>query len=1760
MLSTGTFSNVTAANLPPTGVSPVWNGSDIDLSWLPVTGAQTYNVYRATTPGGEGATPIASGIPLTNYVDSTVTVGKTYYYEVTAVINGQESLRSFEAIATQGVSTTPLITELEAINNTTLADQAGEHSDWLEIYNPATTSVNLGGYYLTNKLSDLTKWEIPDGVTLQPNSFLVVFCDSENITNPSELHTNFNLSGSGASVALVAPNGVTILSSYTFPQELADISYGVAMAQATGPSGNVITSYGAIGFLAPTPGAVNGSLLGVGIAAEPTFDHPAGFYTSSFPLVISSATPDAQIYYTLDGTVPTPTNGTLYTGPITISGESNVRAAAFATGYLSSTVNTVSYIYVAQVIEQEPEGQVPAGWPSNWGGSAVHYGMAASVVDNPLYSGEIEQDILNMPTFSITMNLNDLFNLQTGIYSNPSDSGAAWTKPASIEYIPAGGGTGFQANVGIAIHGGADVLATNDPKRGFRIEFSSTYGASQLSYPLFGANAAQTFEEFDLRTDQNNSWQYPGQNPENYTAIEDAFSSDTMAAMGQLAEHTFSAAVYINGQFWGLYDPIERPNEDFAASYLGGSASSYDVLKSDSYKNGWNLEAENGNFNAWDSLYALMNTINSSPTTSTPAYVNAVFEQVQGDNPDGTPNPNYPDLLNIDNMIDYILLIDYTGNLDAPNSNFLGNENPNNVWMIRPEDGSSGFIFVPTDSEWTLLDPNTNRVNSDPAGFTPTTTITTPQWFFQQLEGSPLFVQDVADHIQKEFFNDGPLSVEGATTLYESLAAEAYGPVVAESARWGDYEYDVGDSSTIYTRDVDWQNQITYIETQYLPVRTGIVLGQLEAAGLFPSVSAPVYSQFGGSVAYGYQLSITNPNSGGTIYYTVDGSDPSTSSTAQVYTNPITLMQATDVKARILQNGIWTPLTDASFDVPPELRVTELNYDPANPAAGAADSDAQDYEFIELQNFGSQTINLQNVAFTNGITYTFGNVTLAPGQVGVLVHNLAAFTSGYYGNTSNIDILGSYQSSGTSFSNSGEEVTLVDAAGTTLEDFTYNPQWFPATQGDGPSLEVIDPASNPNLNLAASWRQSPLTNGTPGYDNSYPTAAPTGLAAVVSNNKTTLTWQAVGGATTYNVYAGNSSGGESSTPVATGLTTPTYTSSTLTPGQPNYYYVTAVDPGGESPPSLEVTTTLGTGLVLVDDVVTTVQAGATITISAAALDASETGKTASQLVYTIGTAPTNGTLFDNGAALTAGSTFTQADINSNLITYTNNGSAAETDSFTFTVTDGAGGSTGQQPFSLLINHAPVVATNAGLSVNPGQGAAITSSLLNVTDSEQGPTAPTYTIVTLPTAGKLYLNGTALKANGTFTQAAINNGTLYYVSTGSIAASDSFAFTVSDGAGGVLGKTTFALNVVPLSSVSYAGNQTTYTQNFDGLPTSGTYSLYSTGPIAFDTSTLPTTGLTGWSFAQQKGSAGGTATVEKFIVSDGAAADTTGGVYSYGAGSDTPGYPDTADPSSDRALGLIGTSTLASTVGVTFVNNSGVTLNQISVSYDGQLWHRGTSTHNSTLTFGYAVGASSITAASTPDANLNYSVTGTGTAAAYDGTATANNAFRYDTISGLNWAPGQTLVLSWAIITSGSQAPGLAIDDFSFSADAAPFVTTNTGLNTHINQSTTLTSGMLNTTDADNTAAQLTYTLTSVPSNGSLYDSNPTLAQSTPLQVGAAVYAKPISMLVISPSPPARRRPAAASGSRSPIPTALVPRAPSVWTSVMRCRCWPQTPV
>ncbi len=227
----------------------------------------------------------------------------------------------------------PVISELMAQNVSILADVDGQFSDWIELHNPGPISVNLAGWYLTDDSKNLTKWQFP-AVTLPLGGYLVVFASDKNRRDPTaELHTNFSLDGDGEYLALVNPDGVTIVSQFApkFPNQIDDVSYGITQGFAAGETprnGH---------FRVATPGVRNGGTDSLVVLEKVTLSRTSGPFTGTFTLTLSGAAEGQRIRYVVappaasGAAVPEPTAGsTEYTAPISISTSTIVRATVFS--------------------------------------------------------------------------------------------------------------------------------------------------------------------------------------------------------------------------------------------------------------------------------------------------------------------------------------------------------------------------------------------------------------------------------------------------------------------------------------------------------------------------------------------------------------------------------------------------------------------------------------------------------------------------------------------------------------------------------------------------------------------------------------------------------------------------------------------------------------------------------------------------------------------------------------------------------------------------------------------------------------------------------------------------------------------------------------------------------------------------------------------------------------------------------------------------------------------------------------------------------------------------------------------------------------------------------------------------------------------------------------------------------------------------------------------------------------------------------------
>ncbi|NQU24917.1 MAG: lamin tail domain-containing protein, partial [Candidatus Nealsonbacteria bacterium] len=834
-------------------------------------------------------------------------------------------------------------------------------------------------------------------------------------------------------------------------------------------------------FASATPGDVNASEDWLHVE-DTTFSHDRGFYDEPFLLEISTPTVGADVYYTIDGSEPSETDGLLYTTPVPITTTTVVRAIATKTAYEPTNVDTQTYIFLNDVLHQPVN---PSGFPATWGGTTADYEMDPDVVNNPLYSDQMKDSLLSLPSMSIVTGINNLFG-SSGIYQNSGSEGAAWEKPTSVEWINTDGTTGFQVDAGLRIYGGAFRGMNLTRKKSFRLLFKGEYGPTKLNFPLFegsdpeNTNAATRFDTIILRAGANDAWNNWGKNNTQY--IVDEFMRRTELAFGQPASHGTYVHLYVNGLYWGLYNPVERPEASFSATYFGGEKEEWDALNSAS-------PTGESNTTTWNAMLAQVRAGLSDM---------ASYQKIQGNNPDGTNNPDYDDLLDVDNLIDYMLSNFWGGTGDWPSHNWYG--------AARRPPNATGYKFFNWDSEGAIIvwsDLNANRTGVNNAN--------SPAEPYIELRNNAEFRMLFADHVHRQMFNGGPGTADVSRARYQELSDQVEAAIISESARWGDQA-----SATPYTQ-ASWASRRDYVLNTYMPQRPAIVLQQLKNINLYPNVVAPSFNingsyQHGGIIELDDALSIDAP--AGTIYYTTDGSDPrplggGAPDVGDAYGGPVTLNQGTHVKARVYSGGTWSALNESTYyvDLTPDIRISEIMYNPAAPTpaevtAGFTDKEA--FEFIEITNISAtDVLPLEGLRFGDGIDFTFPDVSIAPGEYVVAVKNEAAFNARYPGLADKV--AGTYTGW---LNNEGEWIELDSPIGGIVQQLRYNDGWYDHTDGDGFSLSIRDPysaagseghsaAGSEGHSAAGSeghsaaefwstsdaWRASAAPGGTPGSDD-----------------------------------------------------------------------------------------------------------------------------------------------------------------------------------------------------------------------------------------------------------------------------------------------------------------------------------------------------------------------------------------------------------------------------------------------------------------------------------------------------------------------------------------------------------------------------------------------------------------------------------------------------------------------------------------------------
>jgi hypothetical protein len=933
----------------------------------------------------------------------------------------------------------PVISEFMACNKAALLDADHDSSDWIEIYNPTSETVSLDGWYLTDDLKKLTKWQFPE-VQLPRGGCLIIFASGKDKRDPAgQLHTSFALQASGESVALVEPDGRTIAFAYSdYPPQLVDISYG--------QSGNVV------GYLAqPTPGAQNRvALAQIGPAILNVTDNPPA------PAPGENLTITAEVAQTLAPIRSvklfcrvnyTPDARGLPSGGIAMLDDGKGADAAARDGVYTAVIPSQFYgrgdMVRWYVKAEDTTGHTSRDplfpYPDN---SPEYYG---TVVRNPGIASALPI-----------------------LYWFTEDPAAASTRTGARGSVFFDGE--FYDNIFIRRRGGA------------------TVGAASKKFEFNNGQKFRFSDDYDRVTEFNFN-----QNGSDPTYLRPPLAFETIRRAGCPSSLSFLMLSVLNGQVERVGVFVEQVDEAFlerngldprGALYKFVQRSSITPVFSDTSSG---IEKKTRHSEDLSDIRAVVQGLNAATAEQRRIFVfdsfnlpgmldylaarcllqdtddirkNFYFYRdtegsgewsifpwdkdwtfgVVGDGWTYTSHPFLGDKAHPkNNGLQWSVYLDVMYNLPQIREMFLRRTRTVMDELLQPPSTPAGQrLFENRIAEFLApaqphLGNIAGAVNSLKAYF-PT-------------RRTQLYV----DHNVSNKRNPpvgGNAGIPDAQPQDATVTFGAYDYRPASGNQ--DEEYIELINPNSYAVDLSGWELTGGVEHTFLPGTVLVAGGSLYVS---PNVRA-------------FRSRAASPTGGQGRF--VQGNYKGHLSS---WGETISLL---DRSGRIVDT-----LTYAGnpSDQQRSLRITEIMY---NPAPGGT-LDNEEYEFLELKNISTTSVKLDGAKLTKGVSYAFpptGNLLLAPGACIVIAKNRTAFTSRY----SNPGIRlapGAYTGS---LDNAGETIKLEDRTNGTILEFKYEDRWFKNTDGLGYSLTIKDPA-NASLDSwadPAAWRPSPQQGGSPG--------------------------------------------------------------------------------------------------------------------------------------------------------------------------------------------------------------------------------------------------------------------------------------------------------------------------------------------------------------------------------------------------------------------------------------------------------------------------------------------------------------------------------------------------------------------------------------------------------------------------------------------------------------------------------------------------------
>lgn len=472
-------------------------------------------------------------------------------------------------------------------------------TDWVELHNSTGSAVSLGGYGLSNNPKNPAKWVFPD-ISIEPGEYLLLYATgSADKAQKKNLKLNFCISSTGEALFFFDPNGKLI----------DKLSAGrMKSGQSYGRDGSDNRYY----YADPTPGAQNGKGH-EGITQLPAFSVTPGIYDNAVTVAITAGEGET-IRYTTDCTTPN-ASSEVYSGELSISKNSVIRAAAFRDGYLSGDVATATYLFRSDGVNHALPVVTLVTDPDNLWNSKTGIYATGDQFDPDAAS---YADTLKSATY------------YQAKFATEEQVDTIWEKPAAFSLFDDNGKQIFTQNVGIRIAGS---FGRGRAQKGFNVIARKEYGKGSMEYPFFENRPYTEYKAVVLRA---------GAQDQNRSKIRDELASGLLEGtdINILYQAYRPTVLYLNGEYWGVYFMKEKRNRFFVAQHEN-TENNVDLAIGKGFK-----QRSYGDNSDWVSLYEYA-TSHDLSSAEAYAYVS--------------------ERMDVDSFRDYMIAEIYNGNTDTYN-------------------------------------------------------------------------------------------------------------------------------------------------------------------------------------------------------------------------------------------------------------------------------------------------------------------------------------------------------------------------------------------------------------------------------------------------------------------------------------------------------------------------------------------------------------------------------------------------------------------------------------------------------------------------------------------------------------------------------------------------------------------------------------------------------------------------------------------------------------------------------------------------------------------------------------------------------------------------------------------------------------------------------------------------------------------------------------------------------------------------------------